>query len=62
VNKKDSDTWIHNHKKLSTWTHAHHVKKIDYLTLKQKLKTVAKPKSNLRLLQSYGNSKAENPT
>jgi hypothetical protein len=46
---------FHNHKKaVSTWTHAEHVKKNDYLTLKQALKNVEIPKRNATLKQLCG--------
>jgi hypothetical protein len=41
-------TWFHNHKKaLSTWTHAHRVMEIDYLTWKQALGNKLYPKRGL---------------
>jgi hypothetical protein len=56
-------TWIHNHKKaVSTWRHAHRVIKIEYLTLKQKLKNVAPAKYDAALKQSCGTVKTPKPT
>ena len=55
VEKKVTYTWIHNHTAaLSTWTHAHHVNKNDYLTLKQKQKNVANTKQDADSKQSCG--------
>jgi len=55
VEKKVRYTWIHIHTaELSTWTHAEHVKKNDYLTLQQALKNVANTKTKRIHLQSCG--------
>jgi len=55
VKKKIVYTWILNHTAgSSTWTHAEHVMKNDFLTLKQAHKNVANIKSNRIHLQSCG--------
>jgi hypothetical protein len=48
-------TWIHNHKKeLSTWTHAEHVKKNEYLTWKQAWGNKLNPKRDLPFKRMCG--------
>jgi hypothetical protein len=55
VEKKVGYTWIHNHKKgLSTWKHAEHVKKNDYLTWKQVQENKLIPKRGLSFKRTCG--------
>ncbi len=61
--KKGSYTWLHKDTvALSIWTHAVHVMKNDYLTLKQAQKNDANPKQDAGCKQSCGILKTVFPT
>ena len=63
VQKKGSYTWIHKDTAaLSTWMHAVHVKKNEYLTLKQKQRNIANPKQDAGTKQSCVTLKTNPPT